>query len=372
MIGLDVCSTLHMDVSLDDLEWCLDRVVPAGPGYLMALPTRNDPMLSYLTTAFQDHVRLREKFGLKVDDRMWAFFQELGVIDARGRPTERFGDSAWVYLQYRRRKGDTRPEADVLAEARREMAAVRERGVPLAVGHGGQPWELEPSLERELRVRYEDAKVGLWSELSEAAVAALPNGVPLRTCSEDRRDYILHPPTGERLETASELAVRMLRLKHAGQWDAQLVISDGLDARSLMDEGHLLPFLSELRRELTAAGWKVAPEHLVVKYGRVRAGYQIGELLFGDSEATAPRALVHVIGERPGSGHHAFSAYLTAPSARTWGQQGRVDHDITRLIAGISDTSVRPEAAAREAVRILEELAAPARTEPPTVEARGA
>ncbi|HZI10391.1 MAG TPA: ethanolamine ammonia-lyase subunit EutB [Myxococcus sp.] len=372
MIGLDVCSTLHMDVSLDDLEWCLDRVVPAGPGYLMALPTRNDPMLSYLTTAFQDHVRLREKFGLKVDDRMWAFFQELGVIDARGRPTERFGDSAWVYLQYRRRKGDTRPEADVLAEARREMAAVRERGVPLVVGHGGQPWELEPSLERELRARYEDAKVGLWSELSEAAVAALPNGVPLRTCSEDRRDYILHPPTGERLETASELAVRMLRLKHAGQWDAQLVISDGLDARSLMDEGHLLPFLSELRRELTAAGWKVAPEHLVVKYGRVRAGYQIGELLFGDSEATAPRALVHVIGERPGSGHHAFSAYLTAPSARTWGQQGRVDHDITRLIAGISDTSVRPEVAAREAVRILEELAAPARTEPPTVEARGA
>jgi ethanolamine ammonia-lyase large subunit len=49
-----------------------------------------------------------------------------------------------------------------------------------------------------------------------------------------------------------------------------------------------------------------------------------------------------------------------------------VDHDITRLIAGISDTSVRPEAAAREAVRILEELASSARTEPPTVEARGA
>jgi ethanolamine ammonia-lyase large subunit len=372
MIGLDVCSTLHMDVTLDDLEWCLDRVVPAGPGYLMALPTRNDPMLSYLTTAFQDHVRLREKFGLKVDDRMWAFFQELGVIDAQGRPTEHFGDPAWVYLQYRRRKGDTRPEADVLAEARREMAAVRERSVPLAVGYGARTWELEPSLERELRALYEDAKAGLWSELSEGAVAALPDVVQLRTCSEDRRDYILHPPSGERLDTASELAVRTLRLKGAGQWDVQLVISDGLDARSLMDEGHLTPFLTELRRELTAAGWKVAPEHLVVKYGRVRAGYQIGELLFGDTEDAAPRALVHVIGERPGSGHHAFSAYLTAPSARTWGQQGRVDHDITRLIAGISDTSVRPEAAAREAVRILAELAASARTEPPTVEARGA
>ena len=39
-IGLDVCSTLHMDVSLDDLDWCLDRVMPANPAYLMALPTR--------------------------------------------------------------------------------------------------------------------------------------------------------------------------------------------------------------------------------------------------------------------------------------------------------------------------------------------
>jgi ethanolamine ammonia-lyase large subunit len=33
-----------------------------------------------------------------------------------------------------------------------------------------------------------------------------------------------------------------------------------------------------------------------------------------------------------------------------------VDHDSTRVIAGISDTSVRPEAAAREAVQILGDL----------------
>jgi len=367
MIGLDVCSTLHMDVSLDDLTWCLEQVVEAAPGYLMALPTRNDPMLSYLTTSFQDHVRLRETKGLKVDDRMWAFFQSLGVIDEAGRPTEHFGDPAWVYLQYRRRKGDVRSDASVLEEARSEMAAVRERGVPLAVGHGAAPWELEPSLERELRALYEDAKVGLWSELTDSAVAGIPEAVMLRTCAEDRRDYILHPPAGERLDAASELAVRMLRLRHEGRWNAQILVSDGLDARSLMDEGHLSPFLTELRRELEAGGWKVAPEHLVLKHGRVRAGYQVGELLFGDAEDSSPRALIHVIGERPGSGHHAFSAYLTAPAASTWWRQGRADHDITRLIAGISDTSVRPRAAAREAVGILAELAASARQGAPTV-----
>ncbi len=72
-IGLDICSTLHMTVSLDDLDWCQDQIMPAAPVYLIALPTKNDPMLSYLTTSFQDHVRLREKFGLKVNDAMWDF-----------------------------------------------------------------------------------------------------------------------------------------------------------------------------------------------------------------------------------------------------------------------------------------------------------
>jgi ethanolamine ammonia-lyase large subunit len=45
-LGLDICSTLHMPVTLDDLEWCQDQIAPANPAYLMALPTRNDPMLS--------------------------------------------------------------------------------------------------------------------------------------------------------------------------------------------------------------------------------------------------------------------------------------------------------------------------------------
>ncbi len=39
-IGLDICSTLHMDVTLDDLNWCIEQIMPANPGYLMALPTK--------------------------------------------------------------------------------------------------------------------------------------------------------------------------------------------------------------------------------------------------------------------------------------------------------------------------------------------
>jgi len=62
-IGLDVCSTLHMEVTLEDLDWCQNQIMPACPVYLIALPTKNDPMLGYLTTSFQDHVRFRKKFG---------------------------------------------------------------------------------------------------------------------------------------------------------------------------------------------------------------------------------------------------------------------------------------------------------------------
>ncbi len=60
-------------LTLEDLDWCQDRIMPANPAYLIALPTKNDPMLSYLSTSFQDHVRLRHKFGYKVDDTMWYF-----------------------------------------------------------------------------------------------------------------------------------------------------------------------------------------------------------------------------------------------------------------------------------------------------------
>jgi ethanolamine ammonia-lyase large subunit len=346
-----------MEVNLDDLDWCLDQIMPANPAYLMALPTKNDPMLSYLTTAFQDHVRLREKFGYKVDDRMWAFYQELGVIDAQGRPTAHFGDPSWVYLQYRRRKGDARTDADILAEARAQMAEVRSRGVWLAEGHGANPWDLDPTLDREIRDLYDDAKKCLFAELPVTFTSALPGAVGVATGSKDRMDYILHPPSGEQLSASGLETLGMLRELQKGQYDVQIVISDGLNALALTDTGHLAPYLERVRSELTAAGYKVAPQPIVVKSGRVRAGYHIGEVLYGSlPDKTSHRAILHIIGERPGSGHHAYSVYITAPKVETWAQEGTVDHDITRVVSGIADTALLPSKAAVDTVSILHQL----------------
>ncbi len=357
-IGLDVCSTLHMDVSLDDLDWCIERIMPANPAYLMALPTKNDPMLGYLTTGFQDHVRIRERFGYKVDDRMWAFFQRLGVIDAAGRPTAHFGDPVWVYLRYLRAKGDVRPEAVIRADAERQLAEIRARGVPMARGYGANPWDLEPALDAEMRRVYADSKKSLWTELTPAFISAVPAGVPLVSKSQDRTEYILHPETGEQLDAASLETVRALRARHEGRYDVQLMVSDGLNALAIMDEGQLEPYLEALRAALSAAGYQPAPEHLVLTAGRVRAGYRVGEALYaGLVDGTRHRALIHIIGERPGTGHHTFSAYITAPTGDVWSQPGKVDHNITRVVSGVATTAYSPTLAAPETVRLLQQLA---------------
>jgi len=356
-IGLDVCTTLHMDISLDDLDWCLEQIMPCNPGYLMALPTKMDPMLGYMTTAFQDHVRLRERFGYKVNDAMWRFFQRLGVITEQGKPAASFGQPLQVWLQYRKAKGDLRPDSEILAEGRLKMEQVRKRGVPLAEGHGQHPWDLPVALDQEIRAVYADAKKCIRKELPGDFAAKFPKALLLSTTSKNRDDYILHPQTGEQLDGTSLRLVRKYRKQQTHTGQVQLIISDGLNVYSLTDKGNLLPYLDALRSQLASAGLRVAPQLLVVKNGRVRVGYRIGELLFSEQpENDMHRAVVHIIGERPGSMHHTFSAYITAPAIKTWSRKGLVDHNITRVVSGVAADALAPPEAAALTAKILTEL----------------
>jgi ethanolamine ammonia-lyase large subunit len=355
-IGLDVCSTLHMDVSLDDLDWCLDQIMPANPAYLMALPTKIDPMLGYLTTGYQDHVRLREKFGFKVNDRMRRFFKELGVIDRDGNPTKHFGDPAWVYLQFLRRKGDTRADQAILDEGKIQIEAIRDRGVFITTGHGKKPWDLDPKLNNDIRRIYADAKESIWAELPADFVSRIPNCIQLETQSLDRQDYILHPESGERLPATAIDILNKLRRDHTGNNNVQIVVSDGLNSLSITDDGHLMPFLSRVRKQLANAGYRVAPENIVVRSGRVRAGYRIGETLFRGLGGS--RGILHIIGERPGTGHHTFSIYITAVTGKTWDTSGAIDHNITKVVSGVATTALQPKLGADETVRVLSRLMA--------------
>src|SRR5690606_20851024 len=135
LTGLDVCATFHMNISREDLDWCLERLLPAKPGYLMALPTKIDPMLGYLSTSYQDHVKFRHKYHCKVNDTMWDFFKRIKVIDENGLPTQHFGDPVWVYYQYMRGKNDSRSEAAIREEGQQKLKKVISHGVFIPVGY---------------------------------------------------------------------------------------------------------------------------------------------------------------------------------------------------------------------------------------------
>ncbi len=356
-IGLDICSTLHMSVGLDDLDWCIDQIMPANPAYLMALPTKNDPMLSYLTTASQDHVRIRERFGYKVDDAMWSFYRKLGVVNADGTPGPHFGDPKWVFLQYRRAKGDTRSDAQIMAEADAKLATVRSHGVWIAEGHGDKPWKLEPRLDAYIRDLVADGKKMIHTVLPEDYAQKMAPAVAIMTTSANRDDYILHPPSGELLNPSSLSALEQLRNAHAGKFDVQIMVSDGLNGNAITDPGHVDAFLPRLRQALDKEGFHVAPELIVCKSGRVRAGYRVGEQLYGRiADKSSRRAMLHLIGERPGSEHHSFSVYLSAPKVEVWSQTGKLDHDGSRVVANIADTALAPDVAVVETVRVLKSL----------------
>jgi ethanolamine ammonia-lyase large subunit len=167
----------------------------------------------------------------------------------------------------------------------------------------------------------------------------------------------LHPSTGEHLDEPSTAALHRLRRQQAGRIEVQIAISDGLNALAIMEDAHLIPFLERLRGGLDDRKLSVSPEHLVMTSGRVRAGYRVGETLFANLDG--PRAILHVIGERPGSGHRTFSTYITAPTGDVWGKDGTVDHNIAKVVSGIATTALPPVTAAEEAVRLLSAMFGP-------------
>ena len=351
MIGLDICTTLHMDVTLDDLGWCIEQIMPANPGYLMALPTRIDPMLGYLTTGYHDHVRIREKFGYRVNDAMWDFYKQLGVIDPQGQPTEHFGDPAWVYLAYCRRRSDERSDEEILAEAKDRIAQVRQRGVFISEGYAESPSELPKDLDLQIHRIYDDAKKCIWAELPEGFETTIQGAIPIQTLSLNRNDYILHPVTGEQLHPDSVRKLERLKDQHADRYDTVLVLSDGLNALANSSSQQAKELIDHLRNELAKDGKKLAPEVLVIRSGRVRAGYRIGERMFLSREGRMQ--ILHIVGERPGSGHRTLSIYITSALGEDWSVESRVDHNITRVVSGIAHTALEPSLGAQAAARIL-------------------
>eukprot|EP00762_Andalucia_godoyi_P006000 ANDGO_00096.mRNA.1 Ethanolamine ammonia-lyase heavy chain len=377
-MGVDVCATMHMSVSLADIRWAIRQIVPAGPSHMMALPTNIDPMLSYMTTSFIDHVMVRHEFGTRVNDPMWKFFcDDLQVIDQQGNPVPgKFGNPAWVYALYQKKKlRSDRSLEDLEAQGRRQMIETMNRGVYMADGYDDSPFEgprLHTDLQKQIESQVQRSKRVLYAEFSDDFIQSIPNARVFCTSSKDRADYVLHAKTGEAFDATETQRLEALSQDRVDAqllgFDVQIVVSDGLNACALMDDErkHLFPFLSRLQKLFAHHDLRVASETIVVRNGRVRAGYEIGRILLGErADAGAQggversgfrKTLVHAIGERPGTEHDSFSVYLTTASPSSWARtdsEGKVDHHCTRVVSGISDTSFDPVSAAEEVCSII-------------------
>lgn len=321
-MGLDVCATFHMGIAPAALRQLTARIVErAAPAYLMAVAGNADPMLGYLTTSFREHPSLRRVAGLATAE-----------APATPEAVARFS------ARYARAGGDRRSSETLEAEAHGALAALQEQGWDLGVADRARA-------EARVDAIYDHARAALYAAIDEAVIRdATTSPLLVRTASASRDEYLSTPPSGERLRDEDARAVAALYPQRRPQ--VQLVISDGLNANALNEQ--LRTILPAVRQTLTAAGLPVGERDVVVRNGRVRAGYDVGG-------RTGAEVVVHLIGERPGTGLNALSAYVTygrdENGASRWSRD--LPHAATTAVCGIHPRGKTAEAAIAEIARVV-------------------
>ena len=338
-MGLDVCSTFHMGIAPRDLRDLTRRIARgAAPAYLMAVAGNADPMLGYLTTAFRDHAPLRSHAGRRMTTAMEQRLRALDVFHADG---DGGGDTtriARLFAAYMKAGGETRSSTTLEEQGARRLAALRERGLDLGL--------TDPAdADRRVEALYAHARAALYARIQDVIVReATAKSVRVRTAARDRDDYLAHPPAGQVLP---DDAVRVVANLHDGRRPGiQIVVSDGLNGNAI--NAQLRSVLPPLRRRLAAAGHHVAETDIVVENGRVRVGYEIGGLVGAE-------LVVHLIGERPGTGLDTISAYITYgrddQGRIRW--SGALDHSSTTAVCGVHPRGKPPEVAVEEIATVV-------------------
>jgi ethanolamine ammonia-lyase small subunit len=317
-MGLDVCATFHMGIPPATLRSITKRIVTdAAPAYLMAVAGNADPMLGYLTTSFREHPALRRSASRQITPSMRRRLAESDNLSV-----------ARFYADYQKAGGDRRSTATLEDEARLRIQELQERGFDLELS----------AAQSDSRVDrlYEHARAALYSTIDAGVIAdACPQSITVRTRSESRDQYLNHPEAGERLRAKD--AARLRGAVRSAP-EIQLVISDGLNANAVNEQ--LRALIPPLRRLLIEQGHRLAEPAIVVHNGRVRVGYQVGGLVDA-------LVVIHVIGERPGTGLNTVSAYITygrdQDGASRWSPA--LDHAMTTAICGIHPRGKAPEIA---------------------------
>jgi len=345
-MGLDVCATFHMGIGPKELQLLTRQIVDrAAPAYLMAVAGNADLMLGYLTTSFREHPRIRRATSRQTTSAMKKRLVALGVMDESG-DTEGGGAES-LYALYQKAGGDTRTFESLRDAGTKLIGKLAERGFDLGYGGG---LDLSDPIQSAARIDalYEHAQRALYARLEDAVIRdGCPSSLCVRTNASDRADYLAHPPAGEAICETDR--ARIIALYPIARPSVQLVISDGLNANAVNENLRLV--VPVVRGRLLQAGHRLGEADIVIENGRVRAGYDVGQLL--DVEL-----VIHFIGERPGTGIDTMSAYLTYGRDETdqsrWGPS--LDHSLTTAVCGINRQGKDPDTAADEIVRLVSRI----------------
>jgi len=337
-MGLDVCATFHMGIGPAELRTLTEHiVVKAAPAYLMAVAGNADPMLGYMTTSFREHPKLRRQTGRQITSAMQERLIELST------------SAEALYAAYHKAGGDTRSLDTLRDDAAKKFRALAERGFDLGY-ECDQNHNDPPEANARITRIYSNARRALYATLDEAVISdSSPRYIRVRTTSSNRNDYLAHPATGELID--DEDTARIQTLYPVRRPQVQIVISDGLNANAINE--NLRSVLPSVRRELLAAGHYVGEIDLVIENGRVRAGYHLGSLLEAEM-------IIHLIGERPGTGINTLSVYLTYgldhEGQSRWGSPAGFEHSWTTAVCGIHRRGKPPERAVEEIARLVDRM----------------
>jgi ethanolamine ammonia-lyase small subunit len=224
-------------------------------------------------------------------------------------------------------------------EGKRKIVALAERGFDLGYGHG-MDYDAPRKVKTRMEAIYLHAQHALHATIDDAVIQnSSPRHLKTSTRATSREDYLMHPPSGELIREADQSRIASLYATRRPR--VQIVISDGLNANAINE--NLRDLLPPLRHKLVEEGHHVGEVDIVVENGRLRAGYHIGALL------DCP-IVIHLIGERPGTGLNTLSAYLTYghDSAGRSHWSPSLDHSKTTAICSIHRRGKHPAEAIQE------------------------
>jgi ethanolamine ammonia-lyase small subunit len=246
--------------------------------------------------------------------------------------------TARLFATYERAGGDRRAWSSLEEDGQRRLHEMRERGFDLGID---DPLDAD----RRLEAIYAHARAALYATVDEHVIAsAAARPMRVRTTAATRDHYLSHPPAGERLRDEDARGVASLGSSQRPQ--VQVVVSDGLNANAVNEQLRLL--LPEVRRAVSDGGGRVGDSDIVVQNGRVRVGYEIGGMV-------GAAIVIHIIGERPGTGLNTLSAYITYgrdESGQSRWSQG-LDHSATSAVCGIHPRGKPPQMAAADIARTV-------------------